>query len=72
MPISIYFHGGCYISGGFYTHQQQLRQLAIHSNTLIICIKYRLATEFKYPIAHDDVYNAVKLIQQNGAQYRGD
>lgn len=72
LPITIYFHGGCFISGGFETHQQQLRQLAKLSNTLVICIKYRLAPEYTYPTAHDDVYRAVQLIQQQGHHYGGD
>ncbi|MBK0166375.1 alpha/beta hydrolase [Klebsiella sp. S69] len=31
LPAVIYFHGGCFISGGFATHDHQLRQLAYHS-----------------------------------------
>jgi len=72
LPITVYFHGGCFISGGFETHEQQLRQLAKLSNTLVVCIKYRLAPENKYPAAHDDVYKAVQLIHQYGHKYGGD
>ena len=71
LPITIYFHGGCFISGGFETHEQQLRQLAVSSNSLVICIKYRLAPEHRYPAAHDDVYNAVLAIKQFGGTYGG-
>ncbi len=28
LPITVYFHGGCFISGGFDTHDQQLKQIA--------------------------------------------
>ena len=72
LPITIYFHGGCFISGGFETHEQQLRQLAVLSNSIVICIKYRLAPEHRYPAAHDDVYNAVLAIKEFGAKYGGD
>ncbi len=72
LPITIYFHGGCFISGGFDTHQQQLRQLAKLSNTLVVCIKYKLAPENTYPGAHDDVYKGVQLIHQYGHKYGGD
>jgi acetyl esterase len=69
LPITIYFHGGCFISGGFDTHSQQLRQLALSSNTLVICIKYRLAPEYPYPAAHDDVYKATLAIKQSGSKF---
>ncbi|MVE97857.1 alpha/beta hydrolase, partial [Vibrio cholerae] len=39
LPITIYFHGGCFISGGFETHEAQLRQLAHLSETIVVCIK---------------------------------
>lgn len=72
LPITIYFHGGCFISGGFQTHEQQLRQIASLSNSLVICIQYRLAPEHCYPAAHDDVYDAVLAIKAFGNQYGGD
>jgi acetyl esterase len=72
LPITIYFHGGCFISGGFDTHTQQLRQLAKLSKSLVVCIQYRLAPESIYPGAHDDVYNAVIAVKTLGAKFGGD
>ncbi|MEC6796850.1 alpha/beta hydrolase [Photobacterium sp. S4TG1] len=69
LPITVYFHGGCFVSGGFETHDIQLRQIAHLSNTIVICIKYRLAPEYIYPAAHDDVFNAVLKIKQDGEKY---
>lgn len=71
LPLTIYFHGGCFISGGFETHDIQLRQLAHLSATIVVCIKYRLAPEFTYPTAHDDVYRAVLSIKEQGHKYGG-
>lgn len=72
LSITIYFHGGCFISGGFETHEIQLRQLALLSNSIVICIKYRLAPEHTYPAAHDDVYHAVIGVKEHGHKYGGD
>ncbi|ESP93711.1 alpha/beta hydrolase [Pseudoalteromonas luteoviolacea] len=72
LPITVYFHGGCFISGGFETHDIQLRQIAHMSNSIVICIKYRLAPEHRYPAAHDDVYQAVIGIKEVGQKYGGD
>lgn len=72
LPITVYFHGGCFISGGFETHDVQLRQIALLSNSIVICIKYRLAPEHVYPAAHDDVYQAVLGIKDHGYKFGGD
>ncbi|KWT98707.1 lipase [Vibrio toranzoniae] len=72
LPITVYFHGGCFISGGFETHDAQLRQIALLSNSIVICIQYRLAPEHAYPAAHDDVYQAVLGIKAQAYKYGGD
>tara|TARA_Y100000588_G_scaffold179718_1_gene193566 strand:+ start:50 stop:523 length:474 start_codon:yes stop_codon:yes gene_type:complete len=72
LPITVYFHGGCFISGGFATHDAQLRQIALLSNSIVICIQYRLAPEHAYPAAHDDVYQAVLGIKEQAHKYGGD
>nr|WP_267880180.1 alpha/beta hydrolase [Shewanella marina] len=72
LPVTVYFHGGCFVSGGYETHDAQIRQIAALSNTIVICIKYRLAPEFVYPAAHDDVYNAVLAIKTEADKYGAD
>ncbi|WP_338589986.1 alpha/beta hydrolase [Shewanella khirikhana] len=71
LAVTVYFHGGCFISGGFATHEAQLRQIAQQSNTIVICIQYRLAPEFEYPAAHDDVFQAVLGIKNHAHKYGG-
>ncbi|WP_367300006.1 alpha/beta hydrolase [Hafnia alvei] len=65
MPTVIYYHGGCFISGGFATHEKQLRQLAYHSGCRVIATQYRLAPEHVYPAAHDDAHHAATLVWQH-------
>ncbi|QTL36394.1 alpha/beta hydrolase [Pseudoalteromonas viridis] len=72
LPVAVYFHGGCFVSGGFETHEQQLRKLANLSGAMVIAIRYRLAPEYGYPAAHDDAFNATQLIRQQCAQWGGD
>ncbi|EJE8536125.1 alpha/beta hydrolase [Vibrio vulnificus] len=72
LPIAVYFHGGCFISGGFETHDVQLRQIALLSNAIVVCIQYRLAPEHTYPAAHDDVYQAVLGIKDQAHKHGGD
>lgn len=64
LPASIYYHGGCFISGGFDTHDNQLRQLAFKGNCRIIAVQYRLAPEHIFPAAHDDAEKGADLVWQ--------
>lgn len=64
----IYYHGGCFISGGFATHDKQLRQLAYASGCRVIAVAYRLAPEHRFPAAHDDAYQGAQIIQRHARQ----
>ncbi|MDC7125931.1 MAG: alpha/beta hydrolase fold domain-containing protein, partial [Spirochaetales bacterium] len=67
-PIIIYFHGGCFISGGFKTHDKQMRLLAQKCKAKVCLIDYRLAPEYKFPAAHDDCIKVVSKIAQTETQ----
>ncbi|MGG4267862.1 alpha/beta hydrolase fold domain-containing protein [Peribacillus simplex] len=54
LPILIFYHGGCFVSGDFETHDRQLRQLSNLGRILVVAVDYRLAPEHVYPAAHDD------------------
>jgi Esterase/lipase len=62
LPCVIYYHGGCFISGGFATHDNQLRQLAYYSGCRVIAVQYRLAPEHTFPAAHDDAGKGANII----------
>ena len=58
LPCALYYHGGCFVSGGFATHDNQLRQLAFYGQCRVIAVQYRLAPEHTFPAAHDDAERA--------------
>jgi len=62
LPAVIYFHGGCFVSGGFATHDNQLRQLAKYGQCRVIAVQYRLAPEHLFPAAHDDTERGANLV----------
>lgn len=67
-PLAVYFHGGCFISGGFETHDRQMRQLANRSDATVALIDYRIAPEHSFPAAHEDCLTAVEeLYRRAGA-----
>lgn len=61
-PALIYFHGGCFVSGDFETHDRQLRMLCNRANALVFVVHTRLAPEHVYPAAHDDALAATQAI----------
>ena len=65
LPTVIYYHGGCFVSGGFTTHDHQLRQLAFYSRCRVIAVHYRYAPEHAYPAAHNDAERGADIIWQN-------
>ncbi|MBV1888585.1 MAG: alpha/beta hydrolase [Urechidicola sp.] len=64
-PAFIYIHGGCFVAGSLDSHDEVSRYLAKESNSIVVAIDYRLAPEFKYPAAHNDVYDSVKWVWDN-------
>lgn len=68
LPCVIYYHGGCFVSGGFITHDNQLRQLAWNSGCRVIAVQYRLAPEHPFPAAHDDAEQGANLIHKYAEQ----
>lgn len=65
LPTVIYYHGGCFVSGGFATHDHQLRQLAFYSGCRVIAVQYRCAPEHTYPAGHDDAEKGAGIIWQH-------
>ncbi len=71
-PVLIYFHGGCFVSGDFETHDRQMRMLCNSANALVFAVHTRLAPEHSYPAAHDDALAATLAIMAALPQWRGD
>lgn len=61
-PTLIYVHGACWVAGSLGSHDEICRYLATKSDVNVVAINYRLAPEYKYPDAHNDVYEATDWI----------
>jgi acetyl esterase len=67
-PALIYVHGACWVAGSLNSHDEICRYLAKESGVIVIAIDYRLGPEFKYPSAHNDVFDATKWIGKHAAE----
>lgn len=71
-PVLIYFHGGCFVSGDFETHDRQMPMLCNSAHALVFAVHTRLAPEHTYPAAHDDALAATLAILAALPQWHGD
>lgn len=63
--VILFFHGGGYISGSFYSHQDLIGRLAKATGCTVLAVDYRLAPEHPFPAALEDALLSYEfLIQQ--------
>ena len=65
-PVLVFCHGGGYHIGSCLTHRAIAAELAKYCKTKVLTVDYRLAPEYKFPAAHDDVQAVVKQLISSG------
>jgi acetyl esterase len=65
LPCLVYFHGGGFTIGSIQTHQVLCRELARWGHCAVISVDYRLAPEYRFPIATNDAWDALSWVSQN-------
>jgi acetyl esterase len=70
--VFIYYHGGGWVIGGNLDEFDTLgRKLAARTGCAVVLVDYRLAPEYRYPVAVDDAYAALEWVDQNRADIAG-
>lgn len=59
LPVLLFLHGGGFVIGGLETHDSLCRQFALHSGAAVVALDYRLAPEYRFPVAVDDSWAAM-------------
>jgi acetyl esterase len=69
VPVMVYMHGGGWVLGNYTGVDTLARALVNRSGCAILSIDYRLAPEYKYPSALEDVERALEWVVANADQW---
>ena len=72
LPVIVYYHGGGFVIANIDVYDTSARILAEKTGSVVVSVAYRLAPENKFPIAHNDAYDAYRWVVQNAASIKGD
>jgi acetyl esterase len=61
-PVLLYCHGGGFVAGSLDNYDTALGALANRAACLVVSVAYRLAPEYPYPAANQDVWAALKWL----------
>jgi acetyl esterase len=62
-PLAIYIHGGGWTFGSIETHDRTMAALAADGGFAVLGIDYRLAPEFPYPAAIEDILDTLEAVR---------
>lgn len=58
----LFVHGGAFVFGDLESEHDRCLYYALHTDAIIVSVDYRLAPEFPYPAAHDDVWTVLEWL----------
>src|SRR6266852_2002424 len=67
-PVLVFYHGGGWVIGDLDTHDGICRSLTNAVGCAVASVDYRLAPEFKYPIAAEDSFAALRWVVANATK----
>ncbi len=69
LPITMYYHGGGWVLGGFDTHERLVRALANKTGSALVFVDYTPSPEAQFPVILEQDYRALEYVAGNGLQY---
>jgi epsilon-lactone hydrolase len=64
--LLMFFHGGGYCSGSILSHRRMVSEAGRAAGVRTLAIAYRLAPEYPFPAAYDDVLTAWRFLRNQG------
>ena len=68
LPVLLYFHGGGFTIGSIASHDKLCRELSRLAQCAVVSVDYRLAPEYRFPVAVEDAWDATRWIAQQGGE----
>ena len=68
LPLIAYYHGGGFVLRSIESHDLVCRRLARDNQAVVVSVGYRLAPEHKFPVPHQDCYDATLWIAKHAEQ----
>ncbi|MBT8221500.1 MAG: alpha/beta hydrolase, partial [Bacteroidia bacterium] len=72
LPVIVYFHGGGFVVYNLESHDRVCRRIAKTTESIVVSVDYRLAPEFKFPVAAEDCYDSLSWTFANVDSFGGD
>ncbi|WP_281323312.1 alpha/beta hydrolase [Flavobacterium aestivum] len=72
LPIVVFAHGGCFVSGDLETHTVLVHTIASNTQAIVAYVDYRLAPEYPFPTGLNDFYTALEWISANATTIGAD
>jgi acetyl esterase len=66
-PVLVFMHGGGFTVGSIATHDVLCRHLSHLANCAVLSVGYRLAPEWRFPIAFEDCWDVVLWVADHGS-----
>jgi acetyl esterase len=68
LPVTVFLHGGGWISGDLDTNHRLCGHLAVETGRAVVAVDYRLAPEHRYPAPLDDCERVLDWLATQGAR----
>lgn len=68
LPVLVYLHGGGFTIGSIATHDILCRSLSHQAHCAVLSVGYRLAPEYRFPVAFEDAWDALQWVHQHGLE----
>ena len=62
LPLLLYFHGGGFTIGSIASHDILCRELCRLSGCAVVSLDYRLAPDYRFPVAVNDAWDALQWL----------